>query len=445
METPIYDFLKQYSESGTVRFHMPGHKGRCPHAALSAISAYDLTEIEGADSLFEANGIIERAEQNAASLFHAQETMFLTGGSTLGIQTMLSSVLGPGDTVIAARNAHRAFINTCALLDLCVCWVLPSSRDAFGVSGSVSPESLEEAFLRCPNARAAYVTSPDYMGWMSDISALSEVCRRHDAVLLVDNAHGAHLAFGTENRHPIALGAAMCCDSAHKTLPVLTGGAYVHTAPGFFVSKQEMRKNAALFGSTSPSYLVMMSLDLCNDYLERHANADFSALEKRVQNIRNACADVGFLPQEGICDSTKITLDASHVGMNGVKLAEHFRSYGIECEYAGERHVVFMVSPQNTPSDFDRFLKAVRAVKSQPVHAENPIQFTLPEAVMTPRKAMFSPQECVSIELAKGRIAAETRISCPPGVPVIVAGEKIDDTTQKILKNSGVSSINVVK
>lgn len=445
METPIYDFLKQYSESGTVRFHMPGHKGRCPHPALSAISAYDLTEIEGADSLFEADGIIEQAERNASALFHTQETMFLTGGSTLGIQTMLSSVLHPGDAVIAARNAHRAFINTCALLDLSVCWVLPNSRDAFGVSGAISPESLEAAFAQCPDAKAVYVTSPDYMGWMSDIEALSAVCRRHGVPLLVDNAHGAHLAFGTKNRHPIALGASMCCDSAHKTLPVFTGGAYVHTAPGFFVTKQEMRKNASLFGSTSPSYLIMMSLDLCNDYLERYANADFAALEKKVRSVRDACAEASFLPQEGICDDTKITLDASHVGMSGGELADHFRSHGIECEYAGERHVVFMVSPQNPDSDFECFLSAVRAVQKRFVHTAETVCFALPAAVMAPRTAMFSKKECVPIEAAVGRIAAETRISCPPGVPVIVAGEKIDDTTQKILKNSGVSSINVVK
>lgn len=237
----------------------------------------------------------------------------------------------------------------------------------------------------------------------------------------------------------------MCCDSAHKTLPVFTGGAYVHTAPGFFVTKQEMRKNASLFGSTSPSYLIMMSLDLCNDYLERYANADFAALEKKVRSVRDACAEASFLPQEGICDDTKITLDASHVGMSGGELADHFRSHGIECEYAGERHVVFMVSPQNPDSDFECFLSAVRAVQKRFVHTAETVCFALPAAVMAPRTAMFSKKECVPIEAAVGRIAAETRISCPPGVPVIVAGEKIDDTTQKILKNSGVSSINVVK
>ena len=405
MKTPVYDFLKQYAESGMVRLHMPGHKGKLPYEMLREISQYDITEIAGADSLFEADGILAQSEENAAMLYQTGTTCFLAGGSTLGIQTMLACTCLPGDTVIAARNAHKAFINTCALLDLRVRWILPDCRDSFGVSGTVTPEQVEAALSK-GGARAVYITSPDYMGYMSDVKALAEVCRRYGVPLLVDNAHGAHLKFVAEDRHPISLGASMCCDSAHKTLPVLTGGAYLHIAKGIPVSKETAKEKAALFGSTSPSYLILLSLDLYDD--------------------------------------TKLTLDGADHGLSGAELAEHFRRMGVECEYAGERHVVFMLSPQNTAEDFSRFKEALLCAPYGSRSFVTP-DFVLPALAMTPRKAAFAPAERIRVEGACGRIAAQTRITCPPGVPIVTAGERIDKFTIKFLKNSGISFINVVK
>lgn len=443
METPVCDFLRQYAESGTVRLHMPGHKGRLPHEMLGEISQYDITEIAGADSLFEAGGILAQSEENAAALYQTGTTCFLAGGSTSGIQTMLACTCSPGDTVIAARNAHKAFINTCALLDLNVRWILPACRDSFGVSGTVESEQVEAA-LSEGGAKAVYVTSPDYMGYMSDVKALAEVCRRHGIPLLVDNAHGAHLKFGPEDRHPITLGAAMCCDSAHKTLPVLTGGAYLHIAKDFPVSKETAKEKAALFASTSPSYLILLSLDLCNAYLAERGKADFTKLSETADSLRRTAQEAGFSVQKGLYDDTKLTLDGADHGLSGAYLAEHFRQMGIECEYAGERHVVFMLSPQNTAEDFSHFKEALLCAPYGSRSFVTP-DFALPACAMTPRRAAFAPAERVRIEEAGGRIAAQTRITCPPGVPLVVAGERIDKFTINFLKNSGISFINVVK
>ena len=443
MNTPLYDFLKRYADGETVRLHMPGHKGHHPENVLREIARYDITEIAGADSLFEAEGVIREAERNTAMLYETGDTCFLAGGSTLGIQTMLACCCTPGDTVLAARNAHKAFINTCALLGLNVRWLLPDSRDSFGVSGTVDAEQVEKA-LSEGGIHAVYITSPDYMGFMSDVKAIADACRKYTVPLLVDNAHGAHLKFMPQDRHPIALGASMCCESAHKTLPVLTGGAFLHIAKDFPVSAETAKEKAALFGSTSPSYLILLSLDLCNRYLAEHAKADFSELAQTSERLRKAAEQAGFAAQKGLLDDTKLTLDGGSVGVTGETLAGYFREKGIECEYAGERHIVFMLSPQNTAEEIDRLEDAIRGVPKGTVVFRTR-NFALPRAVMAPREATFAPQESIETAESAGRIAAQTRITCPPGVPLVVAGEEIDENTIKFLKNSGILRINVVK
>ncbi len=231
MNTPIVDFVREYAQSGTARLHMPGHKG----VSFLGCEPFDITEIAGADDLFHAEGVIRESEQNAAALFSAGATFYSTEGATLPIKAMLALAVqnapknGARPRMLAARNAHKSFLYGCALLDIDVDWL-------YGEGGhlcecSVSAKTLEQA-LRAAEAPycAVFVTSPDYLGNMLDIAALAAVCRAHNVPLLVDNAHGAYLAFSRPVCHPITLGATMCADSAHKTLPALTGTAYLHNA-----------------------------------------------------------------------------------------------------------------------------------------------------------------------------------------------------------------------
>ncbi len=291
MNTPIYDFVKAYRDLRPARFHMPGHKGRGPLGC----EELDLTEIPGADSLYEAAGIIAESEANASALFGCP-TFYSTEGSSHCIRAMLKLACEAcqgiqdqgsgirdgksGFRVLAARNVHRAFLSAAALLDLDVCW-LPAAEGSY-LSAEVTPEELDAALAET-GASAVYLSCPDYLGFLPDLRPLAEVCHAHGALLLVDNAHGAYLRFLTPSRHPMDLGADLCCDSAHKTLPVLTGGAYLHVkatgnrqqatgdggreAAGK-IRDEDVREALALFGSTSPSYLILQSLDLANPYLE---------------------------------------------------------------------------------------------------------------------------------------------------------------------------------
>ena len=323
MNTPICDFVRQYSAREPLRLHMPGHKGQ----SFLGAEPLDITEIPGADVLYHAEGIILESEKNASALFGTRKTLYSAEGSSLPIRAMLYLVSlyaarqGKKPLIAAGRNAHKVFITAAALLDVRVSWLYPEGKGNL-LSCEITPEGLE-AFLRtAPELPdAVYITSPDYLGNMADVAGLSRVCRKYGCLLLVDNAHGAYLNFLEESLHPMALGADLCCDSAHKTLPVLTGGAYLHVgkaAPRLFSEAAESAM--ALFASTSPSYLILQSLDQANAYL---ANGFREKLKDAVQawdRVKDSLKEAGWVltGQEPL----KLTILPKSHGYTGEELAE---------------------------------------------------------------------------------------------------------------------------
>lgn len=445
MKTPIYDYLVNLAKIETTRLHMPGHKGYMPFDILSEISKYDITEIVGSDSLYDPCGIILESEENTSNLYGSSHSNFSAGGSTLCIQTIISLFASPKDVIIAGRNSHTAFINSCALLDITPHWICPEYNDCFGVSGEISAKSVHNAIEAIGNPKAVYITSPDYMGCISDISGIAKVCQKYNVPLIVDNAHGAHLKFLPVDMHPISLGATICCDSAHKTLPVFTGGAYIHVSKKSHITKQEVKSKMSLFGSTSPSYLILLSLDLNNKYLAENARKDFLDLENTVSSIYEIAFSKGFDKISNRHDITKITLDAYKIGMTGNELGKYLSKYNIAYEYAATRHIVLMISPQNSINDINNIKKALSNIAPCNMLQSETINFCLPQSIMSVREATFAKKELISIDAAIGRVAAENKIKCPPGVPIIIAGEIIDTKTQKLLKKSGINLINVVE
>ena len=542
MEIPICEFVKEYADNCYSRFHMPGHKGR----KFVGCEKYDITEIEGADVLSHAEGIIKKSQENAAKLFGSGASFYSTEGSSQCIKTMLavvfadyrrkllkknadkleklcekkntsvrsfyeneiiekSEAITERAYVLAARNVHKSMIDALALLDLDVEFIYPKDADSICVS-MVTPADImeylekvsdnteikteevkkipdnaeikmEEVEIKSGNAErddiklsdterknicgkdnkrnmlpmAVYITSPDYLGNTADIEGISKVCEKYDIPLVVDNAHGAYQAFLAEekygNIHPIKSGAAICCDSAHKTLPVLTGGAYIHVSRKY---KERFAPYVAsymtMFGSTSPSYLIMQSLDMCNRYIDEKIRQELNKCIGRIEKTKKVLAENNVKLME--TEPLKIVIDTAAAGMEGEKLAEELRKYKIECEYADKYFVVLMITPQNDEKDFERLEKWAVETKYKRA-AKNKIEpkkliLHRAERVMSIREAAFSPYRKIKVSDAGGSICASQTIACPPAIPIAVCGERIDQNMISIFEEYGIDYVNVV-
>lgn len=445
MKTPIVDFVRGYMESGAVRFHMPGHKGK----TMLGPEPFDITEIGGADVLYSAEGIIAQSEDNASSLFGTAHTFYSAEGSTLAIKAMLmlaSSRTPKGERplIFAGRNAHKAFIYGAALLDIDVEWLYPENAEhlcACDIDARILEERLSASKIKpC----AVYVTSPDYLGRTLDVRALADVCNRFDIPLLVDNAHGAYLGFLEENVHPIALGACMCADSAHKTLPVLTGGAYLHISKN---APQEFLENArhalSVFASTSPSYIILQSLDMCNRYISDGYRARLADFVASVDEVKQKLSAIGFECEKS--EPLKIVINAAKYGYTGEELGAYLRSYGIEAEFCDEEYLVLMLTPENSDAELLRLVRAFESLKVKvPVEVSSaPVKKG--RAVMSIREAMFARSEIVPAKESEGRICALPTVSCPPAIPIAVSGEIITANETALFEKYGVEKIAVVK
>lgn len=422
---------------------MPGHKG-----VGSICESLDITEITGADSLFEANGIIRESEQNASALFGAY-TFYSTEGSSLCIRAIVymlsiyAKEIGRKPIILAGRNAHKAFLSAIALTDTDVSWIFPKEHENY-LSCSVTPSELEYIFKNSAELPVAvYLTSPDYLGNVSNIKVVAEVCHKYGVLLCVDNAHGAYLKFLSPSKHPIDLGADICCDSAHKTLPALTGSAYLHVsknAPEMF--SREAKNALCLFGSTSPSYLLLESLDKTNAYLEHHTERlnEFLPL---LDSLRNELCENGYrlLGNEEL----KLTIDAKAYGYYGYELSEILEKHGIICEFCDRDHLVMMFTPENSEEDILRVKNALLSIEKKEALINAPKGFFAPVRVMSVREAVFSAKECLPLCECEGRVLASTHVPCPPAVPIIIPGEKIDKHAIERFEYYGIENCIVVK
>ncbi len=445
MKTPIYDFVKKYAESDVSRFHMPGHKGHGP----LGIEWLDITEVEGADVLYSASGIIAESENNATALFGTAHTFYSAEGSTLAIKAMLALACSESKTektlILAARNVHKAFVYAAALLDFDIEWLNPYEQTHL-CQCLLTAHDVEAAILSADRVpTAVYLTSPDYLGNIADIESISNVCKRHGVLLLVDNAHGAYLNFLEKSRHPIALGADLCCDSAHKTLPVLTGGAYLHISKSADSKLLNLARNAlSVFASTSPSYLILQSLDLCNEYIADGYGEKLGKTVCKVSEIKKHLTELGI----SVLDSEplKITVNANSAGYTGYELADYLRRENTECEFADNEYVVLMVSTSNTNEDFDRLVRAFEKLeKKSPIESGAHFSTEQHESVMRIREAVFAPREVIPAALSAGRVLAGPTVSCPPAVPIVVSGERITEADVRVFAQYGIREVEVVK
>lgn len=446
MNTPIIDFVKQYAESNKIRLHMPGHKGN----GFLGCEKWDITEIEGADVLYNAQGVIKQSQNNAAALFESKKTLYSAEGSSLSIRAMLYLVKTYGEKagkrplVFAGRNAHKVFVTASALLDFDIKWLLPESNEAL-ISCNITADYLDKTLKNAEEKPiAVYVTSPDYLGNILNISELSKICKNHGVLLLVDNAHGAYLKFLAEDIHPMRLGADMCCDSAHKTLPVITGGGYLHiskTAPEYLVSQAE---NAmALFASTSPSYLILQSLDMANKYIADGYRERLSAFAAEVEKLKVKLSAKGFKLSSN--EPLKLTIAPKAYGYCGTELAEILFKKGIVCEFSDPDYIVFMLTPEVGADGLSALSEALLSIEKRAEITACPPTLSIGKRKMSLKEALFSPSAEQNVENCLGKIMASPTVNCPPAIPVVVCGEEIDKNAIKCFKYYGIKTCQTVE
>ena len=424
--------------------HMPGHKRRTVPAPGLPVD-WDITEIQGADDLHWSDGILAGAMERTAALWGAARSWYLVNGSTCGILAGIAALAPRGSRVICARNCHKSVFHALELGQLTPTWLLPPVDRDFGVFASVPPAAVERALRETPEARAVILTSPTYEGCISDLAAIAALCRDRGVPLLVDEAHGAHL--GLSPHFPagaLAAGADVVIQSAHKTLPSLTQTALLHLSPGSLADPERIERQLDIYESSSPSYLLLSSLDGCTGLLAEHGETWFAQWRQRLDRFYAGARAWKRLrlftggPAVYAHDPGKLLLSAAALGLTGAALAEALRAGGFEPEMVLGNNVLCMTSPCDAPDTLELLSSLLSDLDARgPVGPPLPPRPALPEVpprrVLSGAEAEDAPAEDVPLSRAGGRVAAEAVWAYPPGVPMVLPGELLPPETAALL------------
>ena len=438
MPSPLLSSLLALAASDTLPFHMPGH-----HRAAAALPpelpySLDITELPGFDDLHRPRALLRDSMARAAALFGSDAACYCVNGSTGALLAGIRAMTRRGDAVLVARNCHASVFHAVELCDLRPHWLEPATHAESGLMLGLPPRSLQAALEKHPDAALCVVTSPTYEGALSDIAAIAEILHAHNVPLLVDEAHGAHLGLANGLGFPqsaVRLGADVAVQSLHKTLPALTQAAILHRC-GSRVDVPRLEHQLAVFQTSSPSYPLLASMDWLVGQSERWRRERFCAWRERLAHMHEKCAPYAALRAadtggEAFFDPSKLALDARRFGMTGQALAQSLRQRGIEPEYALGHIVLLMTSCMDAPEHIDRLIAALEDLAAHaPIDTSGaaPPPCRLPplgEQEIPLAEAMELPHRPLPREDALGRICAEYVWAYPPGIPLLVPGQRV--------------------
>ena len=436
MPTPLYDALRGYADKKPLRFHMPGHKGKpLPVPELAGLAALDLTELSPTGNLYEAGEPFDSARRLWAELFGFDCCQFLTGGSTMGIHTGLTLCARPGSRVLVDRSCHRAVFNAMALLDLEPVYLERPWLRSENLIGPVSPEMVEKMLDRHPDIKTVCITSPTYAGVLSNIGAISRIVHARGGKLFVDGAHGAHLPF-------LGLAPFWGVDavtvSAHKTLPAMGQTALLFT-DGF--DSDLVRRTASVFGTSSPSYPMLASLDVAREWLTGEEGFhQYRQAACRVTELRQKFP--GLRPEYGLSlDPCRFVLKVK----DGPAFAKQLEERGVYPEMEDGGHVVFICTAQDSDEDFYGLERVLEELRDQMGNCPPVPAPPVPERVISLRTALFAPSRVRPLEDCEGEISACQIAPYPPGVPVVAPGERISKKELAYLREIGYNMLSEVR
>ncbi len=437
----MYKQLKSLGESDLVRFCMPAHKGKEIGSVFDSVNKFDFTEIDPTDNLFAPEGIIKESEEKTAQLFSCKISAYSACGATPLVKASLYLAC-KNSSVLAMRGSHMSFFDGAALCRCKADYLYPDENT--GVSVPPNKEEIEKK-LKNKSYSAVFITSPNYYGETADIKGIAEVCNKYNSLLIVDNSHGCHLRFIENGKnHPLKLGAHIVIDSAHKTLPVLTGGAILHSNAPF--TREQIKRAISLFASTSPSYLVINSIDYALEMCRQNEKM-FDLAAKRVSDFKKELEKEGFLlvksePMRVTVRFCENNIDARD--FNALLL----KKYNIACEMADRDNLVLIMSPFDSERDLQRLFSAMCQLK---MHNFDKVKKSIKKipcakAVMEPYQALFEQTREIELEKAQGKISASHINICPPCIPIVAAGELITkEIIDFIFENTQIRKINIIK
>ena len=439
--------LEDYSKAGYVPMHMPGGKRNTEYASTSEL---DITEIDGFDNMHNAEGIIKNASDRAARLYRADKTLMLVNGSTAGILSAVCGATKRKGKIIVARNCHVSVYNALIIAQLEPVYVIPEVDESTGIYRGLTLEQVRKCVESNRDAQAVIITSPTYEGVVSEVREIASYLHEKGIPLIVDEAHGAHFEFSEEfPESAVEAGADIVINSIHKTLPALTQTALLHIS-GNYVDYDKVERFWNIYQTTSPSYILMASIDRCMGIIEEHGDYIFKEYINRLKKLRENIAKLKNIKLHDSDDISKIILicdDGKHLYDRLLK------EYKVQLEMASFKYAIAMTSVADKQEYYDRFLKALqeideswKAKEKQVIEAnEDSSGYAInnkPEVCMCPADAIDLVDEngyedlSVNSPYICGRISVSSVLIYPPGMPVVNVGERITDDVCRIINNA---------
>ena len=439
----LYDKLIEYNKSDYYGFHMPGHKRNEKMFGTRLPYGIDITEIDGFDDLHHAETLIKDQEERAARLYKAEETHFLVNGSTIGILSAILGVTNRGDKILVARNCHKSVYNAMELNGLRPIYIYPEYEKDLQINGEVSGEKIEILLNENPDIKAVMIVSPTYDGVLSDVEKIAQIVHKRGIPLIVDEAHGAHFGFHPyfpENSN--VKGADIVIHSVHKTLPSLTQTALIHIN-GEIVDREKVRKYLHMLQSSSPSYILMASIDRCMELLESEGDTLFELYVQRIDVLRTELQGLKHLEilQTEQFDRSKFLISVKKTGITSKKLADILlHTYHLQMEMTGGTYVLAMTALGDTKEGFERLKRALFEIDQSlsDERQEDHLPVELPKLPLVCTNEEIERKKCGNEELilwkaSIGRISTEYAYVYPPGIPLIVPGEQITQEAIQVL------------
>ena len=439
----IFQELNNLADSDMYPFHMPGHKRNVESTPLKGAFRCDITEIDGFDNLHHEEGIILEAEKRAAMLYGADDTFFLINGSTSGVLAAISATVSRNGKILAARGSHRSFYHAAYLRQLDIEYLPVKMMEEYGIYDGYSRGDVEDALKKADGIEAVFITAPTYEGRCSDVEGIAKACHERGIPLIVDAAHGAHFGFGEGvPESAVHQGADLVINSVHKTLPAMTQTALIHVK-GNLVDRQRLKRFLSIYQSSSPSYVLMSSIDLCVKEMEEKGEVFVRNLLKYRGKIKEAAGELDNLciPDTDILqDPAKVLIFTGNASMTGQELYDILREdYSLQLEMAGEKYALAIITGWDTEEGINRFINALKEIDKRMNQANKEddtgkakekgapeVTASIPKRALLLHEAWEEETEAVELQECEGRIAGDFVCLYPPGIPLIVPGEVID-------------------